>query len=167
MKTLNLKHLTFLVIMSGMLFISCKKDDLQPEDTKNETPQPAKAKVPVSGHYLWEFEIPGIGNQESHLTFYTDSVQYIMTGPAYNTNYMMIQESYSEANDQKRWIGIGKGGSISKDGVYFVMFFKDITDNSVTIYKHECDGGREEAESFPYPDPDATADHGWNVYYKK
>lgn len=78
----------------------------------------------------------------------------------YSTHYTMLPQSYKDSEAEKRWIGIGKGGSISKDGVYFVVFFKEITDSSVVIYKHECANGKEEAEAFAYPAHDATADHG-------
>ncbi len=152
----------FLLLVSSATS-SCKKDDPQPDNN----PPAGGVKIPLSGHYVWKFEIPNVGAQESHLVFYTDSVQYVMTGPAYSTNYIMYTESYMENGDEKRWIGTGKGGSISKDGVYFIMFFKDITDSTVTIYKHECKDGKAEAESFAYPADDATEDHGWNVYDKK
>lgn len=153
----NIKTLALLLLCS-MAILSCTK-----KETKTEPP--AK-RLPISGHYVWEFEIPGVAVQESHLVFYPDSIGYVMSGAAYNTNYVMEQVSYKETDSEKRWIGVGKGGSISKDGVYFVLFLKDITDSTVTIYKHECSDGKAEAESFAYPDAAATADHGWNVYNK-
>ncbi len=160
----KLFQILILIAIFSTSFYSCEKKKTTIPDDNTEAPK--TVTNPLSGHYVWKFEIPGLGTQESHLTFYTDSTQYIMIGPAYNTNYMMIQESYTENDNEKRWIGVGKGGSIPKDGVYFVIFIKDIADNTVKIYKRECNGGKEEAENFPYPEPDATADHGWNTYVK-
>lgn len=153
----NLKFTTSILLLILITF-SCKKENNHQE----EITQVDNITMP-SGHYVWEFKISAVGKQESHLILYKDSISYVMTGPAYSTNYIMIKESYQNG----RWIGVGKGGSIPKDDVYFVMFFKDATDNTVTVYKHECKNGKEEAESFPYPAPDATEDHGWNVYHKK
>lgn len=147
----------------SIVFASCSKDDSAPKQ-QQETPA---AQFPLSGHYIWTFEIPSMGTQNSHFVFYKDSIGYTMDGPVFSTDYIMVQKSYTEKNDEKRWIGVGKGGSIPKDNVYFVLFIKDITDSTATIYKHECTKGKEEAENFAYPRPDETADHGWNVYYKK
>lgn len=157
----KLKWNSLLALSIALLAFSCKKEENNPD------PKPQQEiKLPLSGHYVWTFDIPNVGSQESHLVFYTDSIGYVMSGAAYSTNYVMMQDSYTEQGDKKRWIGIGKGGSIPKDKVWFVMFFKDITNNAVTVYKHECQD-KAEAESFPYPADDATADHGWNIYYKK
>lgn len=142
---------------------SCDKKETKPQEENTNT----EATVPLSGAYTWSFSIPGMGEQLSTLVFYPDSVEYAMSGSAFTTDYMMMKSSYTNAGNELRWIGVGKGGSIPKDDVYFVMFFKEITETSVTIYKHECDLGKEEAEAFAYPPADATADHGWNVYHKQ
>lgn len=151
-----------LALYAGLAAASCDKKEKDP--VSNE--QTVNAKLPVNGTFAWEFSIPTVGDQVSEMTFTEDSIVYNMAGPAYTTSYVMMKESYREQNDQRRWIGTGKGGSINKDGVYFVMFFKDITDNTVTIYKREC-SGKAEAENFSYPAADAITDHGWNVYHKK
>ncbi len=155
----------FLIIISvSLIWTACKK---QPETPQKEDPKINEVVLPITGTYLWVFNIPGLGTQESQLIFEEDSVLYSMKGPAYTTDYTMIKESYTENDNEKRWIGVGKGGSIPKDDVYFVMFLKDITDSTVTIYKHECTNGKEEADTFAYPDENATADYGWNVYFKQ
>lgn len=157
---MNIRKNVLSLLLCSLVMVACKKE--------NPKEMPGNSIVtPMSGHYVWNFEIPGVGNQESHLVFYTDSIGYVMAGPAYSTNYMMNALRYTETGEERRWIGLGKGGSISKDGVHFVLFFKDITDSTVTIYKRECKEGQNEAENFAYPQPDATSDHGWNVYHKK
>lgn len=150
---------------STLMLAGCKKEKIQPGTENPATTNPVSTAYPLSGHYKWVFDIPGVGQQESHLVFYKDSIGYVMIGDAYSTNYKMIQESYKETETEKRWIGVGKGGSINKDGKYFVLFFKNISASTVEIYKHECEN-KEEAYSFPLPDDQATADHGWNVYNK-
>lgn len=157
------KFILGLALLSGLAFASCDKKEKTPESNQEETNLP---KLGLSGTFVWNFNIPGLGDQVSKMTFFEDSVVYDMAGPAYTTNYLMMKESYAETNNQKRWIGVGKGGSINKDGVYFVMFVKDITATSATIYKRECEN-KAEAESFAYPAADATADHGWNIYNKQ
>lgn len=152
--------IAFLSLLIGAS--SCKKETNT--DRKDKTEQ--TEKIPLSGHYVWEFDIPNVGTQESHLVFYKDSIGYVMTGPAYNSNYVMLHESFENKNSEMRWVGKGKGGSIPKDDKYFVLFFKEITDNSAMIFKHETDT-KQEALDFEYPSPTATQDHGWNKYLKK
>jgi len=151
---------SLLLLGAAFLFTSCKKDDPIMEDSK-----PAGTPYPLSGHYVWKFKV-GNFDQESHLVCYTDSIGYSMIGPVYSTNYMMIQKEYSEENGQKRWIGVGKGGSIPKDGKFFVLFFKDIESSSVVVYKKEFDT-EAAARQFAQPADDDTQDYGWNTYVKK
>lgn len=158
---MTIKLLLGLALISGLGVASCDKKEKAAQEQ-----EAVKAKVPVNGKFSWHFNIPRMGDQVSAMTFTEDSVLYDMQGPAYTTNYVMIKESYTEQDGVQRWIGVGKGGSINKDGVYFVLFFKDITPASVTIYKRECTG-KTEAATFPYPAADAITDHGWNVYNKE
>ncbi len=156
------KTILGIAFLGSFAIAGCEKKGTDNDDDKGTIPV---AVLPLNGTYAWNFNIPGLGDQVSKMTFFNDSIVYDMAGPAYTTNYTMIKESYTATNDQMRWIGVGKGGSINKDGVYFVLFFKDISDNAVSIYKRECEN-KAEAESFAYPAADATADHGWNVYNK-
>ncbi len=147
----------FFLLSFTLLFFSCTKEEIIEEEKNTH-------KIPFSGVYSWKFTIPGIGSQTSTHTFYPDSILYKMEGFVYNTSYTQVLHSYEP--DSLKLITIGKGGSISKSNVYFVMFFKDVTDTSVTIYKHECVNGETEAENFKRPADNATADYGWNVYIK-
>lgn len=162
------KILTALLLLHTTAFISCKKESpIAPEAQEEPKKETGTADFTLRGTYKWDFEIPNIGAQQSSLFFYKDSIGYAMSGPAYTTDYVMQLESYTEQNGEQRWIGIGKGGSISKDGVWFVLFFKDATATSVKVYKRECKGGKAEAETFAYPSENATEDHGWNIYLKQ
>lgn len=124
-----------------------------------------KKEIPYYGIYSWSFEILGRGVQKSTFTFFSDSLIYKMEGDAYTTSYTQIFHQYDSV--QKRLITRGKGGSVPKDGLYFVMFFKDSTDSTLTIYKHECSEGMSEAKNFKFPESEAAADHSWNIYTKQ
>lgn len=119
----------------------------------------ARTKIPFKGVYTWSFEIPGMGEQLSVFRFYTDSIRYEMTGTAYTNSY--VQELVSYDAGEQRCVTTGKGGG--KDGIYFVMFFKDITGGAMSIYKKQC-RTKEEALTMAKPEAGTKADHGWNVY---
>ncbi len=136
---------------------ACKKETVAPE--------PTKEKIPFKGKFSWTFEIPAFGKQKSSHTFFEDSIKHEFAGDAHTTFYNQILEMYDPT--EKRCITVGKGGIIPKDGVYFVMFFKEITDSSMLIYKHECTKGKDEAYQFAYPEPNTTNDRGWNLFKKE
>lgn len=109
-----------------------------------------------------------MGDQVSTHHFFADSVEYAMQGAAYTTDYKQLLVDYKASED--RLITVGRGGSVPKDGVYFVMLFKDATDSTLTIYKRECGLGAtalEEARTFTFPAANSTTDHGWNVYVRQ
>jgi|GEM_PF-1921150 len=125
---------------------------------------PSTDAFELEGRYLWKFTIPNLGDQVSAQEYYTERIEYSMTGGVYTNAYTMHLESYDAG--EGRWIGVGSGGgSIVKDGVYYVLFFRENRGDSVLVYKHECDS-REEAYTFTYPAENATSDYGWNWYVR-
>ena len=125
---------------------------------------PSTDAFELEGRYIWKFTIPGMGNQVSVQEYHGDRIEYRMTGNVYANEYSMEMESYD--TEEGRWIGVGSGGSsIVKDGMYYVLFFRDYRGDSVLVYKHECDS-REEAYVFDYPSEDAVSDYGWNWYVR-
>ncbi len=125
---------------------------------------PSADAFELEGRYLWKFTIPNLGDQVSAQEYYTERIEYSMTGGVYTNAYTMHLESYDAG--EGRWIGVGSGGgSIVKDGVYYVLFFRENRGDSVLVYKHECDS-REEAYTFTYPAENATSDYGWNWYVR-
>ncbi|MBS9779329.1 MAG: hypothetical protein KGV51_01760 [Moraxellaceae bacterium] len=109
----------------------------------------------LTGSYHWTFHL-GFIKQESIHVFAKDYIDYKMRGKAHSTDYRIEKVSYDDTD--KKWIGK------SEDGTVYVLFFKDITDESITIYKHKCANGMEEAIAFARPADDETKDHGWNIY---
>jgi len=163
MKNIFKEFVAFISILVIISFFSfCKSDD----NNQPEEPQKNEIKLPVSGKYKWSFTITTEISQISTHEFSNEKIRYTMVGGAYNNAYDMILESYDQ--NESRIISVGQGGSegYNKDGVYFVMFLKDITENSVSIYKKECIS-KEHAYSFPLPIDSDPNDHGWNKYEKE
>lgn len=143
-----------------VVFSACSSDDNS--GSSSQLP----IDLPISGTYKWDFVIPDVAEQVSIHKFSNDKIEYIMEGSAYSNSYNMIPESYNAT--EKRIVAVGQGGEtpFNKDEVYFVMFLKDITETTVTIYKKECTS-KQEAYSFSLPNNDDIANHGWNVYEKQ
>ena len=138
-----------------MLTTSCvyknSKEDI--EKHKNEL---SNDSFNYSGKHSWSFQLMGTKQTSIH-TFYADSIVYEMKGKVHSTKYVINKLSYD--SKQNKWIGE------SPDNTVYVLFFKEKTDSTVTLYKHKCKkGGLEEAIKFNIPKPDATNDHGWNTY---
>lgn len=156
MKTILTK--TAIVISTALILFSCGYENTA-KDTKKFANKLKKDPFKIRGTYYWNFKLMG-ALQESINTFYADSIVYEMKGKIYSTKYTMQKLSYN--NKEKRWIGEAPNKTV------YVLFFKEITDSTMVIYKHKCkDKGIEEALKFPYPKPDATEDHGWNTYHNQ
>ncbi len=133
------------------------------EVVKNEEPEVAEEKSStlkndefnLTGAYHWTFYLGFIKQKSTHI-FAKDYIDYSMRGIAHSTDYRIEKISYDDGN--KKWIGK------SEDGTFYVLFFKDITDEAVTIYKHKCTEDMKEAVAFARPTDDETKDHGWNIY---
>ena len=145
----------FLILVGiGSLF-SCSHKNT-PEQTQEFADQLTSDNFTLTGDYHWNFQLMG-GTQHSIHTFYPDSITYVMEGKVYSATYTMKKLAFDQS--QNKWIG--QDG----DGIVYVLFFKDKTDTSITLYKHKCStNGLQEALDFEIPTPNATEDHGWNIY---
>lgn len=151
--------LTKIIAIGVVLFtLSCNYKNTEKE-TQKFSDKFKKDSFELKGTYYWNFKLMGT-LQESINTFYADSIVYEMKGKIYSTKYTMQKLSYDHT--EKRWIGE------APDKTVYVLFFKEVTDSTMVIYKHKCkDKGIQEALNFPYPKPDATEDHGWNMYHSQ
>lgn len=123
----------------------------------------AVVELPFSGSYTWNFTIPNYGSQTSVHTFDKNIIRYKMMGDAYNVTYEMTVIRYDKTVG--KCITEVKDGS-TKKGKFFVLFFKDITDKTMFIYKAEL-STLAEADSFERPADNDTRHHGWNKYEKQ
>lgn len=79
------------------------------------------------------------------------------SGPG-NTDYIIEFDSYQETD--KRWIGHRDNNQ------YYLLFFKDIDSESITIYKQKVDNPND-AQNIAIPADDTNENYGWNIYYKE
>lgn len=116
-----------------------------------------KDTITFTGIYSREF-----GNDTIRKVIYTiteDKINYNLKGGSVNVNYDTEKKYYSKKDN--RWIGYRK----DKD-TYYVIFFKNISDNEITLYKKivkSVKAGKKE----PTPAPYDEKNHGWNTYHKK
>lgn len=144
------------IFLIGLLFNSCSYKNSM-EDNKKYESEFSKDDFQLKGTYVWDFKLMGVDQKSIH-SFYTDSIIYEMKGKIHRTKYPMYKLSYN--SKENKWIGQ------TPDSIVYVMFFKEINDNSMTIYKRKCtEEGLKEALEFEFPEDTATEDHGWNTYY--
>ncbi len=150
MKLFNISVLFFSLVV--LFTTSCSKE----ENKDNNLSQNA---FEYRGAYVWEFEVMG-NKQVSMHTFFADKIEYTMQGKVHSSKYTMTKKLYDKK--ENKWIGEDERGNI------YVLFFKDKTDKTITIYKHKCRiNGLEEAIEFKTPPANTSDDYGWNVYTKK
>ncbi|MDE0628368.1 MAG: hypothetical protein OXH99_18385 [Bryobacterales bacterium] len=126
-------------------------DSVEPIEDDDEDP------ISFLGTWTREFDV-GPGN--THIATYvvaSDRIHYTLTGDVGNADYIMIRHAFSGTDN--RFVGH------SKDGEYYVLFARDISDRNVTIYKQKVDGLTAALE-LAMPPNDTTENHGWNSYEK-
>lgn len=140
-----LKFLTLITLVIGLLSFD-KNDNYLKEDV-----------ITFAGKYSREF-----GTQDTVRTvIYTikqNIINYNLQGGSVNVNYDTEKKYYSKKDN--RWIGYRK----DKD-TYYVIFFKNIKDDEITLYKKKI-ASVEEGKSEPIPADDNEENHGWNTYQK-
>ncbi len=115
-------------------------------------------EFPLNGTFHWTFFLGPVKQVSTH-TFTPTHIDYQMRGKIYSTDYRMQQLSYDDTI--KKWIGK------TSEGIFYAIFFKDISANKITLYKRKCKQGLAEAIALQRPADDTTADHGWNVYTRE
>lgn len=125
----------------------------------NETSDQIKDDVfPLRDTFQWRFFLGPVEQISTH-TFGENYIDYRMRGKVHSTDYRMEKISYDSL--QEKWIGR------AEDGTIYVIFFKDIGEDNITLYKHKCDNSLSEAFALERPAADTTAHHGWNTYTRE
>lgn len=145
-----MKKISPLLLVLIIALTSCKKEVIPLINPILDTPD-------FIGNWERKYDILG---SEFTATYLIDSTQIIYSnkgnGPG-NTEYTIQFDSYNE--DEKRWIGH------TEENKYYLIFFKDITEENITLYKQKVQDPNE-AQQMPIPDADNTQNYGWNTYSK-
>ncbi|MBS9774681.1 MAG: HmuY family protein [Tenacibaculum sp.] len=140
----------FAIIALIMGFTSCSKDDNLV--IGNDT-------VDFTGTFSREFEVPTPNKtftQKATYTISEDKINYKMGGGFAKTDYDIKKEYYSK--EENRWIGYRAD---TKE--YYVIFLKDVTKSSITLYKKVV-ASVEEGKKELVPAENDKENHGWNTY---
>lgn len=144
MKTIKL--LALIALFIG--FTSCDKDD---------DPILGNDTIAFEGSFSRQFDVQGT-TQRATYSITQDNINYDLAGGFAQTNYDTAKEYFS--SDDNRWIGYRESNN-----TYYVLFFKNVSDTEITLYKKEV-ASLEEGKIEPVPAADDTENHGWNTYQK-
>lgn len=150
-----MNKLILLITAFTMLSTGCKKDNEEIAPLPNTT---AKSIIPFTGIWDRKFEA-GPGNLHTAMySIYQDSIRYTLTGSIGNANYVLERDTFIP--QYNRFIGH------TNSNEYYIMFTKNISNDSITIYKQKVDDF-EEGLSIGIPSDTTTQNHGWNTFKKK
>lgn len=143
-------------VLSLLMLSSCvKKDKITSIST--EPINSNSIDIPFSGDWEREFETgPGIKHKANYHV-YKDSIRYKLAGIFVNRDYVMLRDTF--LNKENKFIGH------TSDNQYYVLFAKDVSENTVTIYKQEIKNV-EEGLKITQPADNTTESHGWNTFQK-
>ncbi len=144
MKTIKL--FTLIALFIGLT--SCSSDD---------TTAPGSDSVEMIGSFSREFDAGG-AVQRATYTISEDNVNYDLAGGFAKTNYDTTRKYFTKS--EGRWIGY----SSDKDQFY-VLFFKNVSENEITLYKKVV-ASLDEGINASIPTADDEDNHGWNTYKK-
>ena len=139
-----MKNIFYLLVL--IIFVSCKKE------VKIENPK--MDLVSFVGTWTRSFDVIGA----EHVAKYTISkseIQYSLSG-LHNAKYTLALDSYN-AKDSGRWIGH------TKDNQYYLLFFKGVLEENITLYKQKIDNPNTGLE-IKVPAEDTEENYGWNTY---
>ncbi|MEE9361007.1 MAG: hypothetical protein V3U92_00245 [Cellulophaga sp.] len=143
-----MKYIVITFILIGVLF-SCAKDDSSPD---------LEEQISFTGVWKRQFEA-GLGNlHDVSYKIYQDSIRYKISGSIGNADYVILKKEFTARND--RFIGFNPDNKF-----HYVLFFKEISDKNITIYKKEV-FSFEKAQLVKFPASDNTENHGWNTFGK-
>ena len=144
-----MRTITFLTLITLFVgFTSCSGDD---------SPILGNDTIAFEGSFSREFVVQG-ATQRATYSITQDKINYDLAGGFAQTKYDTAKQYYS--NGDNRWIGYRASNS-----TYTVIFFKNISETEITLYKKEV-ASLEAGKTEPVPAADTTENYGWNVYKK-
>ena len=141
---------TILIILTGFVLLTgFKKID----KTK------IIAEIDTSFLGTWEREFKVMTKlHTANYQIYQDSIKYQLTGLIGKANYLIKRDTFLLKTN--RFIGH------TKENQYYLILFKNITENSISIYKQKINSVSE-GLTILIPNDTTTQNHGWNLFYKK
>ncbi|PIE50287.1 MAG: hypothetical protein CSA38_03555 [Flavobacteriales bacterium] len=148
-----------LLPLVGILFMvsSCREES--PVVKKADDTDFGTGEIFFAGKWARDFDAGG-QQQTAEYYIYQDSIKYNLFGAVIDLNYVIEKDTF--LMEKKQFVGHSYDGT-----KYFSLFFKNITDDSLTIYKKIDFQNLEEAMEMEIPAPDDTENHGWNTFYKQ
>lgn len=141
-----------IILFSAILFLSyCTK----PQDNQNNSNN--NTFEDYTGTWSRNFEVTGTTQTASYIIS-KDAIEYKLSGGIFSTNYTIQKDSYNTT--KRQWVGH------TTEGKYYVLFFKEIKDNKLSLYKKTVTN-QSEGENSTIPTDTDTDNHGWNTYDKQ
>ncbi|MEM8928499.1 MAG: hypothetical protein AAGC45_09860 [Bacteroidota bacterium] len=147
----NVLPIPALILIGTFLTVSCSNE---------EDSEPIMGLDPISFEGTWnrQFEAgPGNWHNVSYKV-YQDSIRYTLSGSVGQANYVLLRDTFM-LQDQ-RYIGH------TPQGTHYLIFVKDATDQSITLYKQPIEN-ISEGMTLAVPPADTQENHGWNTYEKQ
>lgn len=113
--------------------------------------------IPFVGTWSRTFSV-GTAEQHATYTVTDDSIRYTLAGAIGNADYVMQRDAF--VADERRFVGH------TDDGLYYVVFVRDVSEEAITLYKAEVVSVGE-GLGYEEPPEDTQENHGWNVYSRE
>lgn len=155
-KIRNVYLLSLIVI--GLIACTDKPSKNKKNDIKSSEEEVLKSDkaIPFEGIWTRKFSMGEGKKQQVFYTVKSEGIEYRMEG-AVPMGYTIEMDTFIAKDN--RWIG--RKGEIS-----YVIFAKNITNNSIALYKQKVESF-EEALTIPFPSDSTRSQFtSWNVYQK-
>lgn len=143
-----MKKIIALLSISLLLITACQKEEL---DENVVIPD----EIPFTGEWSRSFEAGPGNTHNASYKIYNDSIRYTIAGTFVNSDYVMLRDTFLLENN--RFIGH------TESNVYYLIFVKDVSSSSITVYKQEV-ASVEEGMSIEVPAANTNENYGWTTF---
>lgn len=145
------KHFLLVVLILVIGITACENS------VKTKSTLETDKEIPFEGTWTRSFELGKDSLQFVYYRIWEDSIHYEMKGPL-NLNYMIQKDTFLAK--ENRWVG-------NLEGNPYVIFLKNITADSITLFKENVKT-KEEALTMSFPADTAKSRFStWDVFYLK